>query len=113
MPSSLLMGIVALVSTSLLLIITIVLLYLMSPRLQNSPLMVNLSMAEAAEEPDSFSAGTTFTPESRINYDILTTLCLNTTTERLQFSESNGTLMQRNKVQEVMILLCRVKAVEL
>lgn len=85
----------------------------MSPRLQNSPLLVNLSMAEAAEEPDSFSASTTFTPESRINYDILTTVGLNTTTERLQFSETNGTLTQRNKIQEVMILLCKVRAVEL
>jgi len=105
MHSLLVMGIVAFVSALMLLI--------MSLRLQNSPLVMNLSKAEAGEEPNSFSASTTFTPESRINYDIFSTLCLNTTTERLQFTDTNGTVMQRNKVKEVMILPFRVKEIVL
>lgn len=107
------MEIVAFVSALLLLIIVIVWQYPMSPRLQNSPLVVNLSKAEAGEEPNSISASTTFTPESRINYDIFSTLCLNTTTERLQFSDTNGTVMQRNKVKEVMIPPFSVKEIVL
>jgi hypothetical protein len=113
MPSLPVLGIVAFVSALKLLIVVIVWPYPMSPRLQNSPLLVNLSKAEAEEEPNSFSASTTFTPESRINYDIFSTLCLNTTTERLQFIDTNGTVMQRNKIKEVMILPFRVKEIVL
>ena len=109
MPSLLVMGTVTFVSASMLLNVVIVWQYLMSPRLQNSPLVVNLSKAEAGEEPNSFSASTTFTPESRINYDKFSSLCLNATTERLEFSDTNGTVMQRNKIKEVMILPFRVK----
>jgi len=75
--------------------------------------VVTLSKAEAGEEPNSFTASSTFTPESRINYDIFSTLCLNTTTERLQFSDNNGTVIQRDKIKEVMILPFRVKEIVL
>ena len=112
-PSLLVMEIVAFVGSLMLLIIIIVWQYPVSPRLQNCPLVVNLSKAEAGEEPNSFSTSTTFTPESRINYDIFSTIRLNTTTERLQFSDTNGTVMQRNKIKEVMILPFRVKEVVL
>jgi len=111
MPSLLVMGIVAFVSALMLLIVVRVGQYPMLSRLQNSALVVNLSKAEAGEEPNSISASTTFTPESRINYDLFSTLCLNTTTERLQFSDTNGTVMQRDKIKEVMILPFRVKEI--
>jgi hypothetical protein len=107
------MGIVAFVSALELLMVVIVWQCPISPRLQNSPRVVNLSKAEAGEEPNSFSASTTFTPESRINYDIFSTLYLNTTTERLQFSDTNGTVMQCEKIKEVMILPFLVKEIML
>jgi hypothetical protein len=107
MPSSVVMGIASFASATTLLIVIIVWQHPMTPRQPNSLLVVNLSMAEAAKEPDS----TTFSPESRINYDIFSALFLNTTTERLQINETNGTLMQRNKIKEVMILPFRVKEI--
>jgi len=85
----------------------------MIPRPQNSPLVVNLSKAEAGEEPNNFSASTTFTPESRINYDTFSTLRLNTTTKRLQRSGTKRTVMRRNKIKKVMILPFRVKEIVL
>jgi hypothetical protein len=113
MPSVLVKRTVAFVSVLTLSIIVVVRQYPLPPILQNSPLVVNLSKAEAGEEPNSFSASTTFTPESNINYDIFSTLCLNTTTEGLQFIDTNGTVMQRNKIKEVMILPLRVKEIVL
>jgi hypothetical protein len=111
MPSSVVMGIVSFASATTLLIIVIVWQHPMTPRQLNSPLVVNLSMAEAATESHSFSANTTFSSESRINYGIFSAVFLNSTTERLQISETDGTLMQRNKIKEVMILPYRVKEV--
>jgi hypothetical protein len=98
------MGNVAFVSVLMLLIIVMVRQYPMSPRQNNSTLVLNLSMAE---EPDSFSASSTFTPETRINYDMFSTLSLNITTE------TNGTQMERSKTKEVMILLLTVKEIVL
>lgn len=49
------------------------------------------------------SAGiTTVQPESCTDYIALTTSYVNTTTESSQTSETNGTLMQRNKIKEMM-----------
>jgi hypothetical protein len=113
MPSLLMMGIFAYMSALVLLNVVIVWQCPTSPRLQNTTLVVNLSKAEAGEESNNFSASTTFTPESRINCDIFSTLCQNTTTEKLQFSDTNGTVMQCNKIKEVMILPFRVKEIVL
>jgi len=113
MPALLVMGIVAFTSVIMLLDVIIVGQYPMSSRLQNSPLVVNLSKAEAGEETNNFSASTTFTPESRINYHIFSTLQLNTTTKRLQFSVTKRTVKQRIKIKKVMILPFRVKEIVL
>jgi len=113
MSSLLVMGIVTCMSVLMLLDIIIVGQYPTSPRLQNSPLVVNLSKAEAGEEPSNFSASTTVTPKSRINFDIFSILRLNTKTETLRFIDTNGTVKQRNKIKKVMILPFRVKEIVL
>jgi hypothetical protein len=108
MPSTVVTGIASFVSATTLLLIVIVWQHPMT-----HPLVVKLIVPETATEPDNRSAGTTFSPESIINYGIFSTLYRNTTIKRSQISESNGTWVQRNKIKQVMILPFRVKEVVL
>jgi hypothetical protein len=67
------------------------------------PVLVNVSLVKAATEAD-VSTVTSIPPEFSTNYDVSTALYLNSTTERFQISQIDGTLMQRNEIKEVMIL---------
>jgi hypothetical protein len=73
---------------------------------------MNASLAEVAAEANSVSAAViTVQPDSSTNCNALTTSYIETT-ESSQISETNGTLMQLNKIKEVN-QSCRFKKVEL
>lgn len=78
------------------------------------PVPLNTSLAKAEAEANSVSAAvTTVQPESSTDSNALTTSYVETTTENSQTSETNGTLMQRNKIKEVNLHSCRVEKAKL
>jgi hypothetical protein len=97
-------GIVLLVSVTALVCIVVVWRHSVTLTVSSPPVLVNVSLLKAVTEIESVSAGTIIPLEFSTNYDVSTALYLNSTIERYQISQMSGTLMQRNKIKEVMIL---------